>query len=40
MNQNVKTRSPAVTAVIAVTAVDALITSIAQNNILDESEIK
>jgi hypothetical protein len=37
MNQNVKTRPPAVT---AVTAVDALITSIAQNNILDESEIK
>ena len=37
MNQNVKTRPPAVT---AVTAVDALITSIAQNNILDESENK
>lgn len=37
MNQDVKTRPPAVT---AVTAVDALITSIAQTNILDESEIK
>jgi hypothetical protein len=37
MNQNVKTQPPAVT---AVTAVDALITSIAQNNILDESENK
>jgi hypothetical protein len=35
MNQNVKTRLPAVT---AVTAVDALFTSIAQNNILDKSE--
>jgi hypothetical protein len=37
MNQNVKTRPHAI---IAVTAVDALITSIAQNNILDESENK
>ena len=37
MNQNVKTRPHAVT---AVTPVDALITSIAQNNILDESENK
>ena len=37
MNQNVKTRPPAVA---AVTAVDALITSIVQNNILDESENK
>lgn len=37
MNQNVKTRPPAVT---AVAAVDALITSIDQNNILDESENK
>jgi hypothetical protein len=35
MNQNVKTRPPAVT---AVTAVNALIISITQNNILDESE--
>lgn len=35
MNQNVKTRPPAVT---AVTAVDALIISIAQNNIPDERE--
>ena len=34
MNQSVKTRPP------AVTAVDALNTSIAQNNILDESENK
>ena len=34
MNQNGKTRPHAVT---AVTAVDAFITSIAQNNILDES---
>lgn len=40
MNQNVKTRPPAVTAVTAVAAVDALITSIDQNNILDESENK
>jgi alcohol dehydrogenase class IV len=37
MNQNIKTWPPAVT---AVTAVDALITSIDQNNILDESENK
>jgi hypothetical protein len=37
MNQNVKTRPPEVT---AVTAVDSLITSIDQNNILDESENK
>ena len=37
MNQNVKTRPPAVT---AVTAVDAFITCIAHNNILDESGIK
>jgi hypothetical protein len=37
MNQNVKTRPPAVT---AVTAVDSLTTSIDQNNILDESENK